>query len=147
MVVEIHRRIAVRHGERDRIAGRERFADTGRDQRRMFVAHEGEKSRFRRAAPDDRNAAVSRQGFITGVGAEPRRRPSKPVFIILRWSHGVRKGTRTTMSRTRRKTVSSMSVVVGERESLVPQRGGQPLDTPAHRDARGVRVRLRFAGG
>lgn len=60
MVVEIHRRIAVRHGERDRIAGRKRFADAGCDQRGMFIAHEGEKSGFRRAAPNDRDAAVGK---------------------------------------------------------------------------------------
>src|SRR3546814_20346494 len=46
MVVEIDRRVAVRDGQRHRVAGGERVADAGRDQRSMFVAHEGKEGAF-----------------------------------------------------------------------------------------------------
>src|SRR3546814_8479784 len=45
MVVEIDRRVAVRDGQRHRVAGGQRAADIGRDQRRMFVAHEDKMGR------------------------------------------------------------------------------------------------------
>ena len=73
MVIEIHRRVAVRDGERPRIAGGEVVADAGGDERGMFVAHEGEEGVFGRAAPDDRGAAGGRQRLVARVDRDESR--------------------------------------------------------------------------
>src|SRR3546814_3968188 len=66
-IIEIHRRIAVRHGQADRIARLKLRSDFGRDQRRMFVAHEGEEGGFGGAALHHRDAAVGRERLVSGI--------------------------------------------------------------------------------
>src|SRR3546814_13503971 len=54
-------------GQADRIARLKLRPDFGRDQRRMFVAHEGEEGGFGRAALHRRDAAVGRERLVSGV--------------------------------------------------------------------------------